>query len=322
MSTQEVTVSLDSAAADRLKGALATVVAIPVTPFDASGDVDWEAHAGLIRRLTDDGVTVVTPNGNTGEFYALTQDEARRATESAVKAADGNAEILVGVGLDTVTAISAARHASDAGASMVMIHQPVHPYVSAEGWLGYHQAIAQAVPDIGVVLYVRDPRIDGPLIARLGQSCPNVIGVKYGVRDPVLFAAAARDTAPGRFTWLAGLAELTAPGLWAVGARGFTSGLVNVVPALSASMLAALRRGDLTAAMEIWDAVRPFEELRGADASADNVSVVKEALAQLGLCRRAVRPPSRLLPEAARGQVAAILASWGLDPAQEAEQPS
>ena len=314
--------SLDSAAADRLKGALATVVAIPVTPFDASGDVDWEAHAGLIRRLTDDGVTVVTPNGNTGEFYALTQDEARRATESAVKAADGNAEILVGVGLDTVTAISAARHASDAGASMVMIHQPVHPYISAEGWLGYHQAIAQAVPDIGVVLYVRDPRIDGPLIARLGQSCPNVIGVKYGVRDPVLFAAAARDTAPGRFTWLAGLAELTAPGLWAVGARGFTSGLVNVVPALSASMLAALRRGDLTAAMEIWDAVRPFEELRGADASADNVSVVKEALAQLGLCRRAVRPPSRLLPEAARGQVAAILASWGLDPAQEAEQPS
>ncbi len=314
--------SLDSAAAGRLKGALATVVAIPVTPFGASGDVDWEAHAGLIRRLVDGGVTVVTPNGNTGEFYALTQDEARRATESAVKAAGGNAEILVGVGLDTATAISAARHASDAGASMVMIHQPVHPYVSAEGWLGYHQAIAQAVPDTGVVLYVRDPRIDGPLIGRLGEICPNVIGVKYGVRDPVLFAAAARDTAAGRFTWLAGLAELTAPGLWAVGARGFTSGLVNVVPVLSASMLAALRRGDLTAAMEIWDAVRPFEELRGADASADNVSVVKEALAQLGLCRRAVRPPSRLLPEAARGQVAAILASWGLDPAPEAEQPS
>src|SRR3989442_7746802 len=72
MSTQEVPVSLDSAAAGRLKGALATVVAIPVTPFGASGDVDWEAHAGLIRRLTDGGVSVVTPNGNTGEFYALT----------------------------------------------------------------------------------------------------------------------------------------------------------------------------------------------------------------------------------------------------------
>jgi 4-hydroxy-tetrahydrodipicolinate synthase len=314
MRTQEVPVSLDAAAADRLKSALATVVAIPVTPFGPGGDVDWGAHAGLIRRLAGGGVTVITPNGNTGEFYALTPQEARRAAESAVKAAEGNAEILAGVGLDTATAIGAARHARDVGASMVMIHQPVHPYVSAEGWLAYHEAIAQAVPGIGVVLYVRDPRIDGPLIARLGERCPNVIGVKYGVRDPVLFASAVRDTAPGRFTWLAGLAELTAPGLWPAGAQGFTSGLVNVLPALPLALLAALNRGDLAAAMEIWDAVRPFEELRAADASADNVSVVKEALAQLGLCRRDVRPPSRLLPEPARDQVAATLASWGVGP--------
>ncbi len=66
------------------------------------------------------------------------------------------------------------------------------------------------------------------------------------------------------------------------------------------------------AAMRTWDTVRPFEELRGADSSADNVSVVKEALAQLGLCDRAVRPPSRVLPEPARARIAAILASWDL----------
>ena len=302
--------SFDSGAADRLKQALATVVAIPVTPFDESGDIEWDAHARVVRRLTDGGVTVITPNGNTGEFYTLTPEEARRVTESAIKAADGHAEILVGVGLDTATAISAARHARDAGASMVMIHQPVHPYVSAEGWLAYHEAVAQAVPDLGVVLYIRDTRIDGPLIRRLGESCPNVVAVKYGVRDPVSFAAAARDAGAGRFTWLAGLAELTAPGLWPVGAQGFTSGLVNVAPQIPAAMLGALRRGDFTAAMAIWDLIRPFEELRGADSSADNVTVVKEALAQLGVCGRAVRPPSRLLPEAAREQVAAVLASW------------
>ena len=48
--------------------------------------------------------------------------------------------------------------------------------------------------------------------------------------------------------------------------------------------------------MKAWELTRRFEELRAADSSADNVSVVKEALAQLGLCRRDVRPPSRLLP--------------------------
>jgi 4-hydroxy-tetrahydrodipicolinate synthase len=310
--------SLDPDTADRLKAVLATVVAIPVTPFDDCGQVDWDAHARVVRRLADGGVSVITPNGNTGEFYTLTADEARGVTESAVKAA-GGAEILAGVGLDTATAIAAARHAAAAGASMIMIHQPVHPYLSAEGWLEYHQTIAGAVPGTGVVLYVRDTRIGGELIGRLGESCPNVIGVKYGVRDPVLFAAAARDAGPDRFTWLAGLAELTAPGLWAVGARGFTSGLVNVAPAIPAAMLAALRRGDFAAAMTIWDAIRGFEELRGADQSADNVSVVKEALAQLGVCGRAVRPPSRLVPQRARDQIAAILAAWG---AQRAEASS
>jgi 4-hydroxy-tetrahydrodipicolinate synthase len=141
---RSVPVSLDPGPADRLRSALATVVAIPVTPFDDAGEVDWDAHARLIRRLTDGGVTVVTPNGNTAVFYALTPDEARDATESATKAAGGSAEVLAGVGLDTATAISAARHAGDAGARMVMIHQPVHPYLSAEGWLAYHEAIAQA----------------------------------------------------------------------------------------------------------------------------------------------------------------------------------
>ena len=53
-------------------------------------------------------------------------------------------------------------------------------------------------------------------------------------------------------------------------------------------------------------------ELRAADASADNVSVVKEALAQLGLCRADVRPPSRPLPAGVKDEIRAILASWGL----------
>jgi 4-hydroxy-tetrahydrodipicolinate synthase len=64
--------------------------------------------------------------------------------------------------------------------------------------------------------------------------------------------------------------------------------------------------------MTVWESVRRFEELRGADASADNVSVVKEAMAQLGLCRADVRPPSRLLPEKTRQEISGILRAWGL----------
>lgn len=292
------------------RAALADVVAIPVTPFTGDGRVDRDAYGALVRRLTRAGVRTITPNGNTGEFYALDPAERRTVVElAAAEAADG-VQVVAGVGVDLPTAVAAAEHARDAGASMVMVHQPVHPYVSAEGWIEYHRTIAAAVPGLGVVPYLRDPRIGGEHIAGLGALCPNVLGVKYAVPDAARFAAVARDAGLGRFVWIAGLAELYAPAYFAVGATGFTSGLVNVAPHISLAMLGALRDGDYGAAMELWERIRGFEELRAADSSADNVAVVKEALAQLGLCRRDVRPPSRLLPPERRDRVAAAIEPW------------
>ncbi|MFF4897615.1 dihydrodipicolinate synthase family protein [Streptomyces sp. NPDC001068] len=294
------------------RAALADVVAIPVTPFAADGGVDRDAHRGLLHRLLDGGIRTLTPNGNTGEFYALTPEERLLVTELTVEAAGERAEILVGVGHDVPTAVAAARHARDLGARMVMVHQPVHPYVSQGGWVDYHGAVAGAVPELGVVPYVRDAALPGVRLAELADACPNVIGVKYAVPDAARFAAFARDAGLHRFVWVAGLAETYAPSYFSAGATGFTSGLVNVAPALSLNMIDALRSGDFPAAMKVWDQVRRFEELRAAHGSADNVTVVKEALASLGLCRRDVRPPSSELPEEGRAEVAAIASGWPL----------
>ena len=296
----------------QLRTALSTAVVIPVTPFAPDGSIDTGAYEALVTRLLDGGISVVTPNGNTGEFYALSQAEARLGLETVAKAAAGRAEVLAGVGHDIATAVEAAKHARDHGARMIMIHQPVHPYVSKEGWIDYHAEIANAVPDLGVVLYVRTEKIGGRHIAALGDRAPNVIAVKYGLRDATKFAQTARDAGIDRFTWLAGAAELTAPQFWASGARGFTSGLANVSPQLPLQLLDALRRGDFDAAMKVWESARRFEDLRADDGSADNVSVVKEALAQLGLCARDVRPPSRELPQEIKDEISGIIRSWGL----------
>ncbi|MFE2038100.1 dihydrodipicolinate synthase family protein [Streptomyces scopuliridis] len=297
---------------DSSRDALADVVAIPVTPFSEDDTLDITAHRALLRRLLDGGVRTLTPNGNTGEYYALGPDERRAVTELTIEEAAGRASVLVGIGLDLPTAVAAARHAREAGAGMVMVHQPVHPYVSQAGWIDYHRTIAEAVPELGVVPYIRNPQLSGASLATLGELCPNVIGAKYAVPDAASFAAFARDAGLERFVWVAGLAELYAPSYFASGATGFTSGLVNVAPAVSLGMLEALRAGDYAAAMKVWEQIRPFEELRAARQSADNVTVVKEALAALGLCRRDIRAPSRALPEERRAEVAAMVAGWSI----------
>lgn len=295
-----------------LAGRLAGVVAITVTPFGEDGVIDETAYEQLVDRLVGGGIPVITPNGNTSEFYTLSVAEAERAVELTVRAAGERAAVLAGIGHDVATATAAARFARAAGADGIMVHQPVHPYVSLGGWVDYHRAIADAVPELGVVLYIRNPRIGGAQLAALGDACANVVGVKYAVPDPVRFATVARDAGIDRFTWVAGLAELSAPGYFAVGARGFTSGLANVSPSLSLRMFAALSTGDYPAAMRVWERIRPFEELRAVEDSANNVSVVKEALAQLGLCQRGVRPPSSPLRPIEQHGIAAILRSWGL----------
>jgi 4-hydroxy-tetrahydrodipicolinate synthase len=147
---------MSGAAFETRRKALADVVAIPVTPFAGDGTVDLDAHRALLRWLLDGGIRTLTPNGNTGEFYALTPEERRLVTELTVEEAGDGATTLVGVGHDVPTAVASARHARELGAGMVMVHQPVHPYLSAAGWVDYHRAVAEAVPELGVVPYIRN----------------------------------------------------------------------------------------------------------------------------------------------------------------------
>jgi 4-hydroxy-tetrahydrodipicolinate synthase len=295
---------------EKVRRALSSVVTINVTPFDADGAVHAETYEALARRCIDAGIEVLTANGNTGEFYSLSRAERDVAVTATVAAADDRATVLVGVGHDVAGAVDEARAAARAGAHGVMVHQPVHPYQSTEGWVEYHRWIADAVPELGVVCYVRSARLTAAALLALADACPNVVGVKYAVPDPLALAELVEAVGP-RWAWSCGLAETWAPYFWLSGARGFTSGLATVAPGQSLQLLAQLHAGDFATATATWRRLRPFEDMRARDGSALNVSVVKEALAQLGLCRADVRPPIAPLTEAQRAEVTTILA--GLD---------
>lgn len=298
---------------DGTRSALRGVVAIPVTPFGVDGGIDEDGYRASVRRMTDGGIGVLTPGGNTGEYYSLSPVERRRVVGLTREAAP-DALIVAGVGLDARTAAADALTAVDAGAHCVMVHQPVHPYQSIDGWVAYHAAIAEAVPGVGLIPYVKDDRVDATAMRALLAACPEVVAVKYAVADPVRFAGLVHDTRGLDLAWLCGLAEAWAPFFAPGGAEGFTSGLATIDPARSLRMLDALRAGDHAATRAEWTQLRGFEQLRANNRSADNVSVVKEALAQLGLCRRDVRPPIGAVSAAVAEEVGRILAEWGLEP--------
>jgi 4-hydroxy-tetrahydrodipicolinate synthase len=297
--------------------ALHTISAIPVTPFDTDGRVDWRAYERVVDRLVDGGITVITPNGNTGEFYALAAEECDRAVEVTVARAGraGGVLVMPGTGHDVATAIALGRTAQRAGAQALMVHQPVHPYQSPEGWVAYHAAIAEALPEMGIVCYVRDPNVTAAMLSRLAEQ-PNVVGVKYAVPNPLQFASIVAEVGAAvgqdRLAWVCGLAEGWAPFFWPGGAVGFTSGLVNVDTAAPFELLHKLQAGDYAGAMALWRRVKPFEDLRARRNAANNVPVVKEALAQLGVCGRTVRPPISEVPPGERAEVADLLATMGI----------
>ena len=295
-----------------LQTALATINAIPVTPFDAQGDVAFDTYAHLVERLIDGGITVLTPNGNTSEFYSLTADEQRREVDVTLEAAGGQAVVVAGVGYDARTAAEMARYAAQQGAQAVMVHQPVHPFKSDEGWVAYHKTVADAVPDLAVIPYLRDATLQPAALSRLADACPNCVAIKYDVPDPLRFAATVQEVGRTRLAWICGVAESWAPFFWPGGAVGFTSGLVNVVTDYSIGLLACLQANDTAQAMEVWAKVRPFEELRARHHNGNNVSVVKEAMSQMGLCLAAVRPPISELTHGEKGEVSHILEQFGL----------
>lgn len=297
---------------ETIRQQLRDVIAIPVTPFHPDGSADFDTYSRLLVRMVEGGVRVVTPNGNTSEFYSLTAAEQRRELEATTEAVGDRALIVAGVGYDAQTAAEAARHAAAHGAQAVMVHQPVHPYKSDAGWLAYHKAIADAVPDIGIVPYLRDASLNPSTLARLADQCENFIAIKYAVANPLQFASTVHAVGADRITWVCGLAESWAPFFWPGGASGFTSGLVNLTADHSLGMLAALDQGDTAQAMRHWAAVRAFEELRARHLNGNNVSVVKEAMAQIGLCHATVRPPITGVTEQEKAEVAQVLAQLGL----------
>ena len=294
-----------------LDRALSGISGILVTPYDESGEIAPDRLAPILDRALGAGVHMPVVNGNTGEFYALTTDEACTMVREVAGLVGDRAPLLAGVGRSVRDACRLARASADAGAAALMIHQPPDPFVAPRGIVAYVEAVSDASGGLPIMLYLRNDAIGTKGIEAL-CALPGVKGVKWATPNPMQLAAAiaACDTS---ITWVGGLAEVWAPPFYAVGARGFTSGLINVWPERSMEIHAALEVSDYGRARELIAGMRAFEDIRAEELNGTNVTGVKAALLALGQDCGPTRPPSAWpLTEAQQARMQEFLRSNGL----------
>jgi 4-hydroxy-tetrahydrodipicolinate synthase len=209
---------------------------------------------------------------------------------AVVERVGGRVPVIAGAGKSIGDACRLARQAKSIGASAVMVHQPPDPFVAPRGLQAYIERVADAADGLPLVLYLRNDAIGIDSIAAL-CDIESVAGVKWATPNPMRLAAAMAASDPS-IVWVGGLAEVWAPPLYAVGARGFTSGLINVWPERSVAIHAALEGGDYMEANRLISGMRIFEDIRAEEMGGANVTGVKSALALQGLDCGHARPPS------------------------------
>ncbi|WP_374300815.1 dihydrodipicolinate synthase family protein [Paracoccus sp. (in: a-proteobacteria)] len=273
-----------------LQGALTGISGILVTPFDGDDRIAPARLVPIIDRALAAGLHIPVVNGNTGEFYSLTVEEAEAMCAEVCGLVAGRAPVLAGVGRSIKDACRLAAAAAKAGAAGLMVHQPPDPFAAPRGVVDYVRRVADAGGGLPLMLYLRNDAIGTAAIADL-CAIPGVIGVKWATPNPLRLAEAIAACDPG-IIWVGGLAEVWAPALYAVGARGFTSGLINIWPERSLAIHAALEAGDYAKARGLIAGMAAFEDVRAQELNGTNVTGVKAALQAMGQDCGPTRPPA------------------------------
>jgi 4-hydroxy-tetrahydrodipicolinate synthase len=259
------------------------------TPFNADGSIDFTSLGRLIDSQLQGGVEAIIPCGSTGESATMNDDERIEVigfTVERVRAYNGagpRPKVIAGTGSNiTAATIELSRRAANAGVDGLLIVAPYYNKPSQRGLLAHFGALAEALPDLPIILYNVPARTGSNIapetVVELARRYPNIVAIKEASGDFDQCSAIIRD-APEGFTLLSGEDSLTLA-LIAIGARGVIAVVSNEVPREFGDMVRAALADDYTTAREIH--LRLFELMR-ANFLESNPVPVKEALAMMGV---------------------------------------
>ncbi|OQP85637.1 4-hydroxy-tetrahydrodipicolinate synthase [Rhizobium rhizosphaerae] len=274
-----------------------------VTPFTASGAVDFDAFAAHVEWQLAEGSHGLVPVGTTGESPTLSHAEHKRVVEVCIETAKRRVPVIAGAGSNnTVEAIELAQHAQTAGADAILVVTPYYNKPTQKGLYAHFSAIAEAV-SLPIVIYnipgrsVVDMSVE--TMAALAKAHSNIVGVKDAT-GKIERVSEQRMACGADFIQLSG-EDATALGFNAHGGVGCISVTANVAPRLCAQFQEATLAGDFKAALAFQDKLMPLHK---AIFMEPGVCGAKYALSRVRDMSRAVRSP--LLPSLEAATEAAL----------------
>lgn len=231
-----------------------------VTPFGGDGRVDLALAGRLARHLVDEGSDGLVVSGTTGESPTLSWQEQHQLFEAVRQAVGPGVKILAGTGSNsTAEAVEATSQAAIAGADGALVVVPYYNKPPQEGLEAHFRAIAQAAPELPLMLYNIPGRTGCALapatVARLMES-PNVVSFKAasGTTDEV---TQLRLLCGSRLAVYSGDDGLLLPML-SVGAVGVVSVASHLVGRRLKAMIEAYISGQVAVALGYHEQLQPL----------------------------------------------------------------
>lgn len=261
-----------------------------VTPFTEEGQVNYAMAEKLAAHLIDHGSDGLVVCGTTGESPTLTWEEEHDLFRAVQSAAAGRAVVIAGTGSNSTSeAIAATKKAEALGLDGSLQVVPYYNKPPQEGLYHHYRAIAEACPDIPLMLYNVPGRTSCNLIpetvVRLAEI-DNIIAIKEASGN-VDQAAQIRCAVGDDFAIYSGDDSLTMP-LMSVGAQGVVSVASHLVGEPMQQMIQAFLAGNNQEAIDLHLKLFPLFKVLFCDT---NPLPVKTALILQGWSLGSFRPP-------------------------------
>jgi 4-hydroxy-tetrahydrodipicolinate synthase len=225
-----------------------------ITPFDRSGEVDFDKLILHTDRLISNGVNYLVVLGTTAETPTLTAGEKQDVVHCVVDACGGRVPIVAGAGgNDTRSVIEAVRSMDLGGVDSLLSVVPYYNKPSQEGLYQHYSALA-AASDLPIMLYNVPGRTGTHMTAdtmlRLAADYPDtIVAVKEASGNFDQISKLIREK-PADFQVVSGDDSITLP-MISLGGSGVVSVIGNGYPAQFSTMVAAALEGAFEKAREL-----------------------------------------------------------------------